>query len=384
MRTVRVLAVCALSALTLPAWGFNSDGQVAADQLRSRPAGRRPLPERPLSTRLAGFEIHSISAGYDHSLVIAQDGTVWAWGKNRWGQLGDGTTLDSVMPVQVKGLQNAVSVAAGAVGSVAVLSDGSVWRWGAHEWNEGTLKCLLTPERMEELTGTVAVVANIDDEYLALRRDGTVWQWAICDGCIGPVQVTGLDNAVAISIGGGGFSYYHGAVVRTDGTVWSWGGEDTIGSPPPTDIGDAVAVGVGMYDYVTLKSDGALRQWGYVTVRDLSGLSGVAAIAVGSDHVLAVKSSGEVWGAGCGGCVWEKDGTYLYSEMYGPTPARIEGLTDVVAVATSFSHGLALKRDGTVWAWGNMWGAGVGLLVPVQIGGIPPCLVQSFRPVNPR
>ena len=72
----------------------------------------------------------TVATGARHSVVVASDGTVWAWGSNDYGQLGDGTTGDRLTPVMVQNLTGVVAVAAGAYHSVALKGDGSVWAWG--------------------------------------------------------------------------------------------------------------------------------------------------------------------------------------------------------------------------------------------------------------
>ncbi len=270
-----------------------------------------------------------------------------------------------------------VSVAAAGVTSLALSSDGSVWQWGLTACCANP-RYVLMPQRLEALTDVVAIAAGWF-ENLALKRDGTVWQWGIDPPQPEPAQVTNLGGVAAIAIGGGCcWAYDHAVVAQVDGTVSSWGTDFPAISIVPSDLGGVVATGAGMYDSVALKSDGTLRNWGPGARYDLSGVSHVVAIAVGEDHTLALKDNGEVWGAGS--CVWSNCSTNLiYSAMYG-NPARIEGLTDAVALATSDSHGLALKRDGTVWEWGTPMGEGTTLqLTPVQVTGLPPVLFGGFR-----
>ena len=97
----------------------------------------------------------SIGAGDSHSLALASDGTVWAWGSNGSGHLGNGTTEDRPTPVQVMGLEDITAVAAGASHSLALASDGTVWAWGRNslgQLGDGTTENRLTPVQVVGLT----------------------------------------------------------------------------------------------------------------------------------------------------------------------------------------------------------------------------------------
>jgi alpha-tubulin suppressor-like RCC1 family protein len=120
-----------------------------------------------------------------HSLALKRDGTVWAWGNNYWGELGDGTRTERATPVQVAGLSDVAAIDTsdggfliGYARSVALKHDGTVWEWPIWEWpiywQEGPKS--LTPVQVPGLTD-VAAVAVGGGHSLALKRDGTVWAW---------------------------------------------------------------------------------------------------------------------------------------------------------------------------------------------------------------
>ena len=81
-------------------------------------------------------KIIAIACGRFHSLALKGDGTVWAWGDNRMGQLGDGTTVDRLTPAQVVGLENVQSIAAGTYFTVAMKPDGTVWSFGSNDYGQ--------------------------------------------------------------------------------------------------------------------------------------------------------------------------------------------------------------------------------------------------------
>jgi len=327
-----------------------------------------------------------VAAGWAHSLAVRSDGTVWAWGDNWYGQLGDGTTTRRTTPVQVTGLSGVVAVAGGGGAdagshSMALTSDGTVWAWGANDCGQlgdGTTVDRTTPVEVSGLSGVVAVAAGFAHS-LAVKSDGTVWAWGgnwyrqlgdgTTTGRTTPVQVSGLSGVAAVAAG-----HAHSLGLKSDGTLWAWGG-DYYGqrgtgllpgrSTPGSVWGllgvDSVAAG-DVHSLAALM-DGSVCAWGSNASGQLgdgttterhapvtvSGLSDVVAVAAGDEHSLAVKSDGTVWAWGANDRGQLGDGTTVDRSA----PVAVTGLSDVVAVAAGDEHSLALKSDGTVWAWGN-------------------------------
>src|ERR1041384_3913153 len=325
----------------------------------------------------------AIAGGGSHTIALKTDGTVWTWGRNSFGELGDGTSSDQPNPTprQVIGLPtDVVGIAAGGIHSLALMSDGAVWAWGANgsaELGDGTTTSRPIPVQVVGITNVVAIAAGgnwwqDDRSYccppsvytrvggftVALKADGTVWTWG--DNQLGelgngttsdratPGQVPGLNNVVAIAAGGA----YAGAV-RSDGTVWMWGW-NLHGQ-----LGDGTT---------TLRP----------TPVQVVGLSSIVAINLGGNHSLALKSDGTVWAWGLNCCGQLGDGTT--SEQH--APVQVVGPSNVVAIAAGGrqddscneeGHSIALKSDGTMWAWGlnNNGQLGDGTTtcrsVPVQV-----------------
>ncbi|MFN2613570.1 MAG: Ig-like domain-containing protein [Actinomycetota bacterium] len=148
------LALCADGGVV--SWGSDRYGQLGDGTTST---GANPTPRR-----VSGLaHIVSIAAGGNHSLALASDGTVWAWGTNARGELGNGTTNPSATPVKVSGLADVVGIAAGTAHSVAVRSDGSVWAWGAGasgQLGDGTAADHLTPVEATSLTAATMVAAG--------------------------------------------------------------------------------------------------------------------------------------------------------------------------------------------------------------------------------
>lgn len=273
----------------------------------------------------------SINAGHGSSFAVATDGTVWAWGQNVYGQLGDGSTTNRTSPVQVQGLTGTIAVDASYLFSLALKSDGTVWSWGYNYYGQlgnGSTKDQTTSAQVQGLTGVIAISAGVNHS-LALKNDGTVWAWGgngigqLGDGTLNdrstPVQVQGFTGITAIA-GGDGRSM----ALKSDGTVWIWG------------------------DY----SSGTFEEIGQLLNRavpvQVQGLTGVIAIAQGDHYSLAVKNDGTVWAWGWNNYGQLGDGTATGR----PTPVQVQGLTSVRAIAASNVHSLAIKNDGTVWTWG--------------------------------
>lgn len=187
----------------------------------------------PVPVEVPGFaETITFSAGYQHSLLLKIDGTVWACGYNGYGQLGDGTTTDRVPPVQVPGMTDVKSIAAGNGYSLFLKIDGTVWACGNNDFGQlgnGTTTTRHTP--VQVMSGVQAIAAG-SQHSLFLKADGTAWACGsnfygkLGDGTTttrtSPVQVPGMTNVQAIAAGS-----THSLFLKTDGTVWACGSNDS-------------------------------------------------------------------------------------------------------------------------------------------------------------
>jgi len=328
----------ALAGDTL-AWGDNDSGQLGD--------GTYDPTNTPVKVSNLG-NVRTVRAGFDHSLALKEDGTVWAWGYNGAGQLGNGTFDDSTTPVEVKTASGATlgSVKAIAVGSefnLALKSNGTVWAWGYNgdgQLGNGTFDGTNVPMKVSNLSGIKAIAAG---EYhsLALKEDGMVRTWgANGDGQLGngtfddsttPVEVktasgAALSSVKAIAVGGN-----HSLAVKMDGTVRTWG--DNFNGQ----------LGNGTNDDRNVP----------VKVKTASGttLGGIKAVAGGEYHSLALKEDGTVlaWGNNFNGQLGNGS-SGLDSDSN--VPVQVSNLSGVKAIAAGYAHSLALKEDGTVRTWG--------------------------------
>jgi len=125
--------------------------------------------------------VAAVSAGTIHSLAIGSDGTVWAWGCNSGGRLGDGTFITRTLPVQAIGITKAMAVAAGGNHSVALLEDGTVMAWGNNNFGQlgdGNNSLRPIPEAVNTLENIISISAG-HSHTLALQEDGTIWAWGL-------------------------------------------------------------------------------------------------------------------------------------------------------------------------------------------------------------
>ncbi len=301
----------------------------------------------------------AVTGGGYHTLLIKEDGTVWAWG--RGGALGDGSSRDEnrLEPVQVRHLTGVNAVDASASHSVVRTAAGHTWSWGSGllgALGHGDSRRRDFPARVQTLNGVVDVAAG-SGFTLALLEDGTVWAWGDnSEGQLGdgtresryrPVQVEALSGVKALSAGNN-----HAVALKKDGTVWAWGlallGADTFRTELPVQVPE---------------------------------LTAVSAVAAGGEHTLILREDGTVWAWGRG--VYGQLGRGAMTSAR--SPVQIKGLGDVVSVSAGDSHSLALEANGTVWAWGyNREGQlGTGTVSEdFPLGETIPRMVQGLEGVN--
>ena len=330
---------------TVWTWGYNYAGQMGDGTRRDRPA---PIIIPGLS------DVTAIAAGYGHTVALKEDGTVWAWGDNRNGQLGLGDRRDRGVPTKVTRLSDVIAVAAGQGFTVALKADGTVWEWGmaieGSSFGNNMPADATTPERVD-IAGVVAIAAK-NSQTFALKSDGTVWAWgynwygSLGDGTttnrLTPVQVVGLTDVTAIATGG-----YHTFAWKSDGTIWAWGTNQAGQFGDGTRTSSSVPV-------------------------EIPELTDIAAIAAHNSYTMLLKTDGTVWTCGNSDFSWWYGGDATEIHY---VPTRVPGLTDVIAVAAGLHFAAALQSDGTIWCWGDNEfgqlgdGTTFNSLYPVQILG---------------
>jgi alpha-tubulin suppressor-like RCC1 family protein len=342
-----------------------------------------------VSTRTQAISIKNeavqISAGRNHSMAIKDDGSVWAWGYNKYGQLGDGSTTDKSCPIQVPGLTHISMIAAGDSHSLAMKDDGSVWAWGRNgsgQLGDGSITNRSCPVRVPGLSHISMIAAGFFHS-MAIKDDGSVWAWGdnyygqLGDGSItdknSPVKVNGLSHVTMIAAG-----YFHSLAIKDDGSVWAWGYNDNgqLGDGSTTNRNSPVQVlglshifkiAAGSYHSLAIQDDCSVWAWGRNTSGQLGdgsttnksspmqvpGLSNFSMIAAGDYYSLAIKDDGSVWTWGYNYYGQLGDGSTTNKR----SPMQVPGLSNVSMIAAGTYHSLALKDDGSVWTWGyNYYG----------------------------
>lgn len=340
-------------------------------------------------------DVIDIVSNYQNTYLLKSDGTVWATGNNRDGQLGDGTEDNAAAFQQVPNLEDIVAIDAGYNFAIALKDDGTVWTWGYNFYGQlgtGDTVNRSIPTQVEALTDARAVAAG-DSHSLAVTGEGTVWAWGYgFQGQLGlgdtsnknmPTEVTGLSNMASVSA-----SAVHSLAVSNDGTVWSWGqniygqlGNGTSQSETnPVQVTNLnnVKMVIAAYDKsFAVTHDGMVFSWGKNGTNGelglgdtehrkeptpISGLSQIASISVEHDHVLALTTFGDVYAFGANSHGQLGTGNKIVRR----TPIQVETLDGMTAVGAGQYHSFAVDGEGQVWAWGSSY---AGALANGELSG---------------
>jgi len=307
-----------------------------------------------------------IAAGMFVSLALRSDGTLWSWGGNTSGILGLGpnpalfcptyTGTFCPTPTQIGSVTNWSRIDIAQNHAVAIRSDGTLWSWGNNlrgELGNGTTVASDVPIPIGTATNWSAVTVTRTQGSGALRSDGTLWTWGttttlalgptpvtfcpsynVMSGCLSPTQVGSVMNWSQIDGGDN-----HILALRSDGTLWSWGanlsGELGTGggaSNVPVQIGTAtnwLQVSAGQQHSLALRSDGTLWGWGLNTKGQLGDgttlnrpapvpigtATNWSRIAAGEMYSMGIDSTGQLWSWGGNGQGNLGDGTYTDSTV---------------------------------------------------------------------
>lgn len=405
------------------AWGHNRHGQAGDGRFGWRVEDWRLSPFSPAAGRWV-----SAAAGGEHTAAVRRDGTLWAWGRNDRGQLGDGTSEMRLLPTRIGSGRRWALVSAGGMHTVALKRDGSLWAWGRNDHGQLGIGFGAEGGRREPVQVMPckrwAYAAAGPSHTLAIGRDGSLWAWGENGGRLGdgsdesrpfPVRIGDACDWIAASPGGA-----HSIGLRRDGSLWAWGANDAgqLGDGAfearlsPERVGAGMrwaAAGAGRAHTVAVGSDGSFWTWGLNSRGQLGdgaadsravpamigsadrweappaaplagepegGWPAFASVSASWEHTVAVGADGSLWAWGSGENGQIGDGSM------GPGSARLFpvriGESHGWAAASAGSHAtLAVREDGTLWAWGLNLGGRLGIgsadpsarrLVPTRVG----------------
>jgi alpha-tubulin suppressor-like RCC1 family protein len=335
-------------------WGYNEYGNLGQNQ---GPGYNISSPTQIPGTNWSS-NFHSYGFANEKAVILTKtDGTLWAWGKNERGQLGQnaGTNASKSSPVQIPGTTWSFT-SRGDKLMAAVKTDGTLWMWGNNSMgalgqNQPEASDRSSPVQIPGTTWSKCYI-GINGAF-AFKTDGTLWGWGNNDnGQLGvnnrtrrssPVQITGTNWSHVRT------SNYRSSGVKTDGTLWSWGANSVgeLGLNSRTSYSSPVQVGSG-------------TDW--------------SKVFVGSEKAGAIKTDGTMWtwGNNYMGTLGQNQASAQLDLV--SSPVQVPGTTWSDA-SMSYSNVLATKTDSTMWGWGNNTVGNLGqnnrtsYSSPVQIPG---------------
>lgn len=303
----------------------------------------------------------AVSSGTRHTCAIRPDGQVRCWGRNDYGQLGNGLAETSADPVTVSGIADAVIIAAGNHHTCAALADGTAWCWGANnvgQLGDGTTTDSLVPVPVSGLTGVVGLSASQQDDVTCAVDDaGRGYCWGAND--VGQLGIAaGDDSSVPVQVGISGalrkisVGSSYACALTLDGAVWCWG----------HNRGHRLGRGLDENSYYTPG-----------LVEDVDSAGAFVDVAAMVLHTCAVDEHGHVW-------CWGKNSAMGFDSLLGrgtfvatSEPGQVSNLDDAVAVAGGLTNACALRTSGEVSCWGGTRlgnGTDVQSVVPVPAIGV--------------
>jgi alpha-tubulin suppressor-like RCC1 family protein len=321
---------------TLWGWGFNADGGLGDNTGTSRSI--------PVTTFAGGTNWKQVASGGTHTAAIKTDGTLWTWGNNSQGQLGINTITTKYTPVTTfLGGNNWKQVDCGLNHTAAIKTDGTLWTWGIN--NAGMLGVNDTTRRLTPVTtstggATWKQVAGGNFHTAAIKNDGTLWTWGNNgSGQLGDNTTTNRSTPVTTFAGGTNWKQVdcgqlHTAAIKTDGTLWTWGNNSN------GRLGD---------NTITTRS---------IPVTTFAGGTNWKQVSCGGYFTSAIKTDGTLWtwGLNTSGQLGVNDTNDR------TTPVQVFGsANNWKQVSCGLNHTAAIKTDGTLWTWGFNANAELGI-----------------------
>lgn len=382
---------------TVMCWGPNSNGQLGDGTTTDRPTPVFVPDTGPLAPDGVLSHTTTISAGQLHTCVLRADGRVRCWGRNFFGQLGDGTFTDRFTPGVVGGLTTAVAVTVGSGHTCALLGDGALRCWGSSLFGvlgNGTAGTSSDSPRPAAVVGGGGGISARDigagggltgpGHTCAVRANGGAACWGSNfrgqlgnnDPTEAPVPAPAavpINNATGVTGGDA-----HTCALRANGTVFCWG-RNRFGAVGAASNSDQHDVPVEVHECRSVEGNPLAPCRQFADDRLLAGVVGVSA---GNEHACAVRAVGSVhcWGGNNFGEVDGSVNVIRFSAVPVPSPvteATGPRLSNIVAVTGAFTHTCALVADGTVRCWGDNRNGqlgdgttGTGISPPVTVRGL--------------
>ena len=315
---------------TLWTWGYNLAGQLGDNTTTNR--------STPVTTLAGGANWKQVAGGNRHTATIKTDGTLWTWGLNNFGHLGDNTTTNRSTPVTTfAGGTNWKQVSCGGVGhTAAIKTDGTLWTWGRNTFGalgDNTVTTRLTPVTTFAGGTNWKQVACGYSHTSAIKTDGTLWTWGRnANGQLG-INNAATTSSTPVTTFAGGTNWkqvaggdYHTAAIKTDGTLWIWG-QNGSGQ-----LGDNTIINRS------------------TPVTTFAGGTNWKQVAGGGNHTAAIKTDGTLWTWGLNS--YGRLGVNDTNTRRTPV-TTFAGGTNWKQVAGGYTHTAAIKTDGTLWTWGR-------------------------------
>lgn len=343
------------SAGVLWAWGFNTDGRLGLNDTISRST---PVQTVSGGTNWKSIAVQGFSAG------IKTDGTLWTWGAAVNGQLGNNDVTNTSSPVQtVSDGTNWKAISIGCCHSAAIKTDGTLWLWGRDIFGQlGDDTNIDKSSPVQTISaGTNWKQVSVAREHSAsIKMDGTLWLWGAdsagrlgneCNILTGPDS--GISSPIQTVSGGTNWKIVSSALgttagIKTDGTLWIWGG-NTYG-----DVGDNTIINRSS------------------PVQTISNVTTWRQISLGATNAVGIKTDGTLWMTGCG--IAGRLGNNCILHQSSPVQT-ISGGTNWRQAVVSSTHTAAIKTDGTLWTWGASINGQLG--TPLRVNRSSPVQTAS-------
>ena len=346
------------------AWGENQYGSL----------GQNNITRYSSPVQIPGASWRSVSGGRFHTLATKDDGTLWAWGVNSVGSLGQNNRTFYSSPIQIPGTtwRSVISASKNSDSSFAIKTDGTLWAWGQNGRGQiGQNNDNVQYSSPVQIPGTTWSSISCGYSALATKTDGTLWAWGYnSNGELGhnnttyyssPRQIPGntwksVDTSTRFGLTSGTLA------TKTDGTLWAWGGNNygLLGLNNRTKYSSPVqipgttwnSISIGEYHSLAIKTDGTLWAWGsnsgnlgqnnrtqYSSPVQIPGNTW-SSIRTGRLKSLATKTDGTLWSWGSNfyGQLGQNNRTYRSS------PVQIPG-TQWNSISLGYESSFALQNE---------------------------------------